>query len=78
MRTVIIDDSFEDRGLVVDMLKSAGETEIQEFSEAKSALAYLSDHRADLVLLDYRLEDDIGIAHIARIKALQPGAANLS
>jgi response regulator RpfG family c-di-GMP phosphodiesterase len=41
------------------------------------ALSYVTDHRVDLVISDYRMPDMDGAAFLTRVKALQPDSARI-
>lgn len=74
LRAVIVDDNPEDREHLADLLRDAGIGDIQDFMDAKAAIAHIEAHEVELVFLDYKLEADLGIAHIARIRTIRPEA----
>lgn len=73
MKAICVDDE----PLAVEYTVRQGESlpeidEIRGFTDAQSALDWLSEHTVDLTLLDINLPGINGIALAARIKALHP------
>ena len=50
---------------------------ITTFTSPLQALSYVTDHRVDLVISDYRMPDMDGAVFLTRVKALQPDSARI-
>jgi DNA-binding NtrC family response regulator len=73
-RVVIIDDSPEDREWLTYLSEQIGATEVTTFDSAKPAIKHIFENGADIVLLDYRLNHELGMIHIGAIQARAPDA----
>ncbi|MDJ0638655.1 MAG: response regulator [Paracoccaceae bacterium] len=73
-KILIIDDSPEDREFLTDLAEQAGTTECHAFSEAKPAIEFLAKNGADAIFLDHKLDPEISLVHIPRIRRLAPDA----
>lgn len=70
---LVVDDVAFQRKIAVDMLKSLG-YKAHAVSSGESAVAYLTDHCVDLVLLDMIMEPNIdGLETYRRIIKIHPG-----
>lgn len=61
IRVVVVDDHPVFREGVVRALTSAGLLVVAESSDGRDALAQVTEHRPDVVLLDYKLPDLSGL-----------------
>ena len=50
---------------------------ITTFTSPLQALSYVTDHRVDLVISDYRMPDMDGAVFLTRVKELQPDSARI-
>ena len=50
---------------------------ITTFTSPLQALSYVTDHRVDLVISDYRMPDMDGAVFLTRVKAVQPDSARI-
>lgn len=66
---LIVDDDDILRRLIKDRLLLSGDFEIAEAETASAALALISDHRPDLMILDYMLPDCNGVEMLERLAA---------
>ena len=71
---VIIDDSLEDREVLTDLALSAGASECKAFSNADDAIYFVEAEGADLIFVDFQLENEVGLAHIPRLRLIAPSA----
>jgi two-component system, probable response regulator PhcQ len=59
------------------ILPAIPDPSITTFTSPMQAVKYVSDHRVDLVISDYRMPDMDGAAFLTRVKELQPDAARI-
>jgi response regulator RpfG family c-di-GMP phosphodiesterase len=59
------------------ILPAIPEPSITTFTSPVDALAYLSEHRVDIVISDYRMPEMDGASFLAKVKARHPDAARI-
>lgn len=59
------------------ILPAIPDASITTFTSPVQALKYVSDHRVDLVISDYRMPEMDGAAFLTRVKELQPDSARI-
>ena len=71
----------DDEDMVVTSIKSfltlETDYEIQGFTTPAEALAYIENHKVDVVVSDYLMPDMDGISFLAEVKDLQPEATRI-
>ncbi len=76
MQIVCMDDEVLILEMTVSMCRELPSApDVTGFHRSDDTLAWLKDHRADIVILDINMPDTDGITLAARIKELQPDAA---
>jgi len=73
-RVLIIDDEPHIRTYLRMILADAGATDIKEAGDCANALLMYQHQEPDLVLLDFNLPGEDGLAILERILALDPAA----
>ncbi|MEO0371777.1 MAG: response regulator [Pseudomonadota bacterium] len=71
---VIIDDSPEDRELLTERIVQAGVHDCVAFQNADAAIDHLNTKSADVIFLDYSLENEVALARIPQLRSYAPGA----
>lgn len=74
---VIVDDEEMVLTSLNAYLTLETEYEVETFSSAKEALAYVEDNPIDLVISDYLMPEMDGISFLAKVKAMQPDAPRI-
>ena len=80
---LIVDDEPNDLNALRRMcqnnaiLPAIPDPSITTFTSPMQAVKYVSEHRVDLVISDYRMPDMDGAAFLTRVKELQPDAARI-
>ena len=70
---LIVDDRKEFRTLFKSLLKVSDlNAEVSEAEDGESALVILSQKKFDCVILDYILDDSIGLDVLRQVKSIQP------
>jgi response regulator RpfG family c-di-GMP phosphodiesterase len=59
------------------ILPALPDPSVTTFTSPAAALAYVGDHKVDLVISDYRMPDMDGAVFLTRVKELQPDAARI-
>ncbi len=67
-RILVVDDDLTNRTLIEAILRSQSDFDVHTVSDAASAVEYLSEHLADIVLIDTTLPDADGYALCSHIK----------
>lgn len=71
-KIVIIDDSPEDREWLTGLVEQIGGYEVTSFAKMDPALEYLSENNVSVILLDFRLDAEMGIVYAGAIRSRAP------
>ncbi len=72
-QVVIVDDETTGRTILIKVIQNiASDIEVIGFDHARNALDWLADHRADLIISDYRMPVINGVEFIRKVRCL-PG-----
>lgn len=67
-KVLLVDDSFLVRTVLANMLECAGVGEVVQAEHGEEALAYLDDHRVDLIITDYHMPVMDGPALVRKVR----------
>lgn len=73
-KVLIIDDSREDRELMKSQALAAGASACVSFPSVEAAESHLESNTTDVILLDYVLENEVGLARIPALRHMAPDA----
>jgi len=75
-KALVVDDSDVNLSTVQALLERMGDIESVAFSSAPQAMSWVRDHEADLVIVDYMMQDITGTDFIRQLRSL-PGKADV-
>lgn len=73
-KIVIVDDSPEDREWLSGLVEKVGGYEVKSFEKMAPALEYLTENKVSVILLDFRLDTEMGIVYSGAIRSRSPNA----
>jgi CheY-like chemotaxis protein len=68
IRFLLVDDNVHMMNIVKTVLRGFGATRVLEARSAREALALLRQDAIDIVILDYLMEDEDGVAFVRRLR----------
>lgn len=71
--TMVIDDEFVDRRIIVQLLRSVGFEVIAEASDGVEGIVEFKEQSPQIVVLDMHMPKSSGLEALHRIKAINPG-----
>lgn len=74
MHFLIIDDNAEDREWLSDLATDCGAKQVDSFDKLEPALSQVEKTGADVILLDFRLDDQDGLSFFPGFRARAPQA----